>query len=409
MTHMTKAKKILLGACTVVLAAGIFILGAYVGYRHHSYESTVTDVSNKDVPSDIQADFEPFWKVWGIIDQKFPDADKVTAQQRVYGAIEGLMGSLGDPYSVFFPPQDSQDFQDTIQGNFDGIGMEVGMKDNILTIIAPLKDTPAEKAGIKAGDELLKINGKTTAGMTIDDAVNLIRGKAGTSVALELGREGEDKPIDISVTRATIDIPTLDTTLRPDGVFVISLYNFSADSANLMAAALQKFKASGSTDLIIDLRGNPGGYLDAAVDMASYFLPQGQTIVTEDFGANGSPKVYTSAGYDLLDMSKIKVAVLVDKGSASAAEILSGALQQHHIAPLIGETTYGKGSVQEVIDVTDDTTMKITVAKWLTPDGTWISKQGLTPDIPVTVSATDAANNVDTVMNRAIQYFQTGK
>jgi carboxyl-terminal processing protease len=192
-------------------------------------------------------------------------------------------------------------------------------------------------------------------------------------------------------------------------VFVINLYNFSASSASLMQDALGKFSASGSKNLIIDLRGNPGGYLDSAVDMASFFLPEGDTVVTEDIGSSGTPKVYRSKGYSLLNMKNIKVAVLVDKGSASASEILAGALQQHNVAPLIGETTYGKGSVQEVIDVTDNTTMKITVAKWLTPNGTWISEHGLTPDIPVTVTAANTANKADPVLDRALEYFKNGK
>ncbi len=394
---------------SVVLVCAVFALGAYVGYAHRPFITRITGVSDKEAPDTITADFEPFWKVWNIIDQKYPGASKVTAQARVYGAIQGLVSSLGDPYSVYFPPRDSKDFQDTVNGSFEGIGMEVGIKDKVLTVIAPLKNTPAESAGIKAGDKIIKIDGKTTNDMTIDDAVSLIRGPKGTQVKLTIYHEGSDAPTDIAVTRATIDIPTIDSKLRPDGVYVISLYNFSRDSAPLMEQALRQFKASGAHDLVIDLRGNPGGYLDAAVDMASFFLPEGDTVVTEDFGTNGSPRVYRSKGYDLLDMKNTKVAVLVDKGSASASEILSGALEQHNVAPLIGETTYGKGSVQELLPVTDDTTLKITVAKWLTPNGTSISEHGLKPDIPVTVTDKDYANHVDPVLARALEYFKSGK
>ncbi len=406
---MNLQKKIAAAFGVLVVAGGIFVLGLYIGFQHRPYADRVSGVSNIDVPSAVQADFEPFWKVWNIIDEKYPGASKVTAQERVYGAIKGLVGSIGDPYSVFFPPQDSKDFQDTISGSFEGIGMEVGIKDKILTVVSPLKGTPSERAGIKAGDKIVKINGTSTNDMSVDRAVDLIRGPKGTTVKLEIYREGEDKTREISVVRDVINIPTLDSELRSDGVYVISLYNFSASSASLMEAALQKFAASGSTQLIIDLRGNPGGYLDSAVDMASFFLPAGDVVVTEDFGTNGTPKVYRSKGFDLLDLAHIKVVVLGDKGSASASEILAGALQQHKVAPLIGETTYGKGSVQEVLDVTGDTTMKITVAKWLTPDGTWISEHGLTPDIPVQVTEKDIANHVDPVLNRALQYFKTGK
>ncbi len=401
--------KILFFAGSAFLITGVFALGMYVGYQHRPYIDRVLSVSDKEVPAGMTADFEPFWKVWNLIDQKHPGADKVSSQDRVYGAIKGLVDSLGDPYSVYFPPQDSKDFHDTINGSFEGIGMEVGIKDKILTVIAPLKDTPAEKAGIKAGDKILKIGATSTNDMSVDKAVELIRGAAGTTVKLTILREGESKPREISVVRDVIDIPTLDSTLRPDGVYVVSLYNFSASSASLMQDALIKFKASGSHDLVIDLRENPGGYLDSAVDMASFFLPEGDTVVTEDFGANGTPRVYKSKGYKLLDLKKIKVAILVDKGSASASEILAGALSEHGVAPLIGETTYGKGSVQEVLDVTDTTTLKLTIAKWLTPNGTWISLKGLTPTIPVTVTDADIANHVDPVLNRALDYFKNGK
>ncbi len=409
--HMkTKIKtKILFIAGSIVLLAGVFALGIYIGYAHRPSVTRVSSVIDKDVPVGVTADFEPFWKVWNLIDQKHPGADAITAQERVYGAIKGLVGSLNDPYSVYFPPQDSKDFHDTINGSFEGIGMEVGIKDKVLTVIAPLKDTPAERAGIKAGDKVLKIDATSTNDMSVDAAVDLIRGVAGTTVKLTIFRDGEKAPREISIVREVIDIPTLDSSLRADGTYYIALYNFSASSASLMQDALRKFSASGSKNLIIDLRGNPGGYLDSAVDMASFFLPEGETVVTEDFGANGTPRVYKSKGYGLLDLKNIKVAILVDKGSASASEILAGALSEHGVAPLIGETTYGKGSVQEVMDITDNTTLKLTIAKWLTPNGISISKKGLDPTIPVTVSDTDIANHTDPVLNRAVLYFKTGK
>ena len=240
--------------------------------------------------------------------------------------------------------------------------------------------------------------------------MDLIRGKVGTVVKLNIYHDGAKAPVDISVTRGTINVPSLDSTLRTDGIYVITLHNFDASSDDLMTAALKKFAASGSKQLVIDLRGNPGGYLDSAVDIASYFLPEGETVVTEDFGTNGAPRVYRSKGYDLLDMKKIQVVLLVDKGSASASEILAGALSEHNVAPLIGQTTYGKGSVQQVLDVTDDTTLKLTVAKWLTPNGNWISKKGIDPTIPVTLSDSSTADDTstDTVFQRALQYFQNG-
>lgn len=403
----TKTKALFV-AGSAILLAGVFVLGIYIGYAHRPYVTRISGIQDMQPPVGINADFEPFWKVWTLIDEKYAGTP-VNAQDRVYGAIKGLVGSLNDPYSVYFPPQDAKAFESTIQGSFDGIGMEVGQKEGIITVVAPLKNSPAEKAGIKAGDEILAINGKTTDGMTVDAAVNLMRGLKGTVLKLTIFHVGATTTTNISVTRDTITIPPLDQELRSDGTYVISLYNFDATSDQAMESALQKFADCGSKKLIIDLRGNPGGYLDASVNIASFFLPRGDVVVSEDFGGKTKSNVYKSKGYNLLDLSKIKVAILVDKGSASAAEILSGALNEHGVAPLIGETTYGKGVVQEVIPVTSDTTLKLTVAKWLTPNGTNISLKGLDPTIPVKLTPENTANHADPVLDRAIQYFKTGK
>ena len=408
---MKNKTKILIAVSSVVLLVGFFVLGIYIGYAHRPSVDKVIGISNTQEPAGITADFEPFWNVWNLINEKYADAGSVSNQDRVYGAIKGLVASLGDPYSVFFTPQDSTNFEDTIQGSFGGIGMEMGIKNNELTVIAPLKDTPAEKAGLRAGDIILKIDDTTvTSDMSVDQAVNMIRGPKGTSVQLTIERGSNTKPIVISVTRDVINIPTIDATLRPDGIFVISLYTFTESSASLFAGAVQKFNQSGSKELIIDLRGNPGGYLSSAVDIASMFLPEGDVVVSENTGKPGdTPTVYRSKGYGLVDTKNTKIVILVDKGSASASEILAGALSEHGIAPLIGETTYGKGSVQEVMNVTPDTTVKLTVAKWYTPDGISISKKGLTPDITVTVSDSDLAAGKDPILDRAVQYLENGK
>lgn len=400
-------KKVLYGTSAVILAVGLFVAGVCIGWAHRPYVSRVMGVDGVEAPASIPTDFEPFWKVWNMIDEKYPGADEITAQERVYGAIKGLVASTGDPYSTYFPPEETMDFEKLIRGDnsFEGIGMEVGIKDNVLTVVAPLKATPAEAAGIKAGDKILKIDDTVTTDMSVDKAVDLIRGPAGTVVRLTIYHEGSTGAKELSVTRGRISIPTLDATLRADGVYVIALYSFDATSANLMTEALEDFAASGASKLVIDLRGNPGGFLDSAVNIASYFLPQGTTVVTEDFGKNGSPRVYRSKGFTMLDMEKVKIAILVDKGSASASEILAGALSEHGVAALIGQTTYGKGSVQEVLEVTNDTALKITVAKWLTPHGISISEKGLTPTIPVTPS-TQAGS--DAILERAVQYLQTG-
>ncbi len=384
----------------VLVILGAFLLGIYIG-KDKTPEINKVALSSKETSVSTQADFSPFWKVWNTINEKYPEADKTTDQDRVYGAIAGLAGSLNDPYTVFFNPDEAKMFEDDIAGNFSGVGMEVGIKDKILTVIAPLKDTPAYNAGIKSGDKILKIDSKITSDLTIDQAIKLMRGPKGTKVALTIFRDGETKPREIKIIRDIINVPTLDTDLRKDGIFVISLYSFSANSADLFRDAMQKFAQSGSDKLLLDLRGNPGGYLDSAIDMASFFLPNSKPVVSEDYGGGKEQKTYRSRGYDIFN-DKLKFVILIDGGSASASEILAGAMQDYKLAKLVGEQSYGKGSVQEIIDITPDTVLKVTVAKWLTPKGTSISKKGLTPDYVVTISQKDVDAKRDSQMDKAV-------
>jgi carboxyl-terminal processing protease len=392
----------------LVLVGVIFLGGVYVGYDNRPAFAKVTELVHQATPTAVASttDFAPFWKAWNIVDQNFPGADKVTAQNRMYGAIKGMLASFGDPYTTFFPPAENTQFQSQIAGSFSGIGIEIGLKDNILTVIAPLKGTPAEVAGIKSGDKILKINDTDTNNITIDQAIDIIRGKDGTAVSLTIAREGLTAPKVFSITRATIDLPTVDTETRADQkVFVIHLYNFSANSADLFNKALNTYKASGYHNLLIDLRGNPGGYLDAAVQIGSSFIPEGKVIVKEIGKTPADVSVHNSAG-PVIFPSTDHLIVLVDKGSASAAEILAGALSEQGIATLVGQQTFGKGSVQQVIPITNDTSMKVTVAKWYTPNGVSISEKGLTPKIVIPF---DATAKTDTQLQKAIDLFSKGQ
>jgi len=419
--HM-RHERSLFGALFVSLLVlgGVFFLGVYIGHENRPAVEKIAGLVNKDIPAALPGtpvDFAPFWKAWGTIDEKFVSAESRTAtssatsdpekeaQKRVWGAIEGLVGSLEDPYSVFLPPVDAKIFEENIQGNFGGVGMEIGIRDDVLTVIAPLKDTPAEKAGLRAGDSVLEIDNTATAGMSVDEAVTLIRGEVGTSVALTIAREGTKEPFEVTVTRAVISIPTIDTESRKDGIFVIRLYNFSAVSPTLFREALREFVLSGDQKIILDLRGNPGGYLEAAVDMASWFLPAGKIIATEDFGGDKDPIVYRSKGYDIFN-ENLNMAVLVNKGSASASEILAGALAEHGKAVLVGETTFGKGSVQELIKITPDSSLKLTIAHWLTPNGNWISKGGITPAYEVAFTEKDREEGKDPQLEKAVSVLQ---
>jgi len=399
MQNFSRSTKITIATLTIL---GAFFLGVYVDRNNRPEIEKVSGISNKETSVTTETDFSPFWKVWNIINEKYPKAEKITDQDRVYGAISGLVGSLEDPYSVFFNPEDAKAFEEEIAGNFTGIGMEVGMKDKILTVIAPLKDTPAYRANIKPGDKILKIDKTITTGLSAENAIKLIRGEKGTAVTLTISREGIKDPIEVKIVRDTINIPTLDTELRSDGIFVIKLYSFSANSANLFRDAIKSFVESKTDKLLLDLRGNPGGYLDSAVDISSWFLPNGKTVVTEDYGDAKDPVIFRSKGYDIFN-ENLKFVILIDGGSASASEIVAGAMQDNEKAKLVGGKSYGKGSVQEAIKITGDTLLKITVAKWLTPKGTSISEKGLTPDYQVEITQKDLDMKKDPQLDKAVE------
>ncbi len=395
-------KKLSLIIISLICISGVFGLGLYFGYSHRPEIEKVFSVINKDTQVETGADFSPFWKAWNILNDKSIHNADVTDQERVWGAISGLASSLGDPYTMFFPPKENKSFTEEIQGSFEGIGAEIGIKDKILTVIAPLKDTPAWNAGLKAGDKILKIDQTLTNDMTIEDAIDLIHGPKGSEVVMTILRDGESKTREIKIIRDKIQIPTLDSELREDGIFIISLYSFSENSDRLFKDAIISFINSKSNKLILDLRGNPGGYLGSAVNIGSWFIDEGKTILIEDSGQGSKQKIYRSHGPRLFTKD-LSFVVLVDGGSASASEILAGALREHGIAKLVGETTYGKGSVQELVKITEDTSLKVTVANWLTPNGISISLKGITPDVEVPFTVQDFEKGKDPQMDKAIE------
>lgn len=388
----------------IVIAALSFSLG----FRNGTKEVAVITPSleNQEEGQPKGVDFAAFWKAWNLINEKYVSASstakQVGDQEKVWGAIQGLAGSLKDPYTVFFPPVESKMFEADIRGNFEGVGMEVLAQDGAITVIAPLKESPAARAGIMAGDRIVKINGSETNALSTEDAVQLIRGARGTAVNLTVFRKGVKEPFDLNVVREVINIPTINVSRLPNGIFKIDLYSFSSNSPNLFRGALREFLLSGDDKLILDLRGNPGGYLEAAIDMASWFLPASKVVVKEDFAGTREAKLYRSRGYDIFN-DELKFVILVDKGSASASEILAGALKEHGEATIVGETTFGKGSVQELVDITTETSLKITVARWLTPNGLSISEKGIEPDYKVEMTTEDRAAGRDPQLDAAVK------
>lgn len=392
------------GIIGLILLLAVFFLGSYVGEKK---------MRKSLFPSGtpITADqFDPYWRVWSVINEKFVTATTTDTQERIWGSIMGLASSQKDPYTVFFPPEENKSFKSDIAGNFDGVGMEIAIKDGVLTVVAPVKNSPAERAGVKAGDKIVKINGVATTDLPVDKAVKQIRGERGTAVKIVFVREGVSQPIEKSLIRDVIDIPTLETESKGD-IFIVRLFSYTAQSPELFRNALREFIQSGKHKLIIDLRGNPGGYLDAAWDISSWFLPAGKVIVNEDFGGRSKNKVYISKGYDVLNSyfggpDKYKVVILVDGGSASASEIMAGALQEHGVAKLVGVKTFGKGSVQELVPITSNTSLKVTIARWMTPKGHNLSHDGLVPDYEVKITQKDIDSKIDPQLDKAVEILR---
>lgn len=391
---------------SILIAGILFATGFYVG-RKDSLKNNIS-VQFLNATSTRSVDMSPFWDAWKILDEKFTPSSSTTPpisdQDKLWGSIEGLAGSYKDPYTIFFPPVESKVFEEEISGNFGGVGMEIGIQNDLLTVIAPLKDTPAETAGVMSGDNIISIGDKSAIKMSTDEAVRLIKGKPGTSVTITFRRKDVKEPIIKNLIRANIEIPTIKTKLLDNNIFVIELYNFSANSPNLFRRALREFIKSGTDKLILDLRNNPGGYLEAALDMASWFLPTGKTVMSEDFGEKKEPKIYRSRGYDVFT-DKLKFAILVNEGSASASEILAGALKEHNKAVLIGSKTFGKGSVQELVPLVSGSSLKITVAHWFTPLGNSISNGGLIPDIEIKLTKENTKDGRDPIKEAAVKYL----
>lgn len=344
-------------------------------------------------------DFNLYWEVWDKLKNSYVDKNKVTDEEMFYGSLRGLAASVGDPYTVFMDPKEAKEFSDDLSGTFEGIGAEVGMRNDIITIIAPLAGMPAEKAGLRAGDKLYAVDGESTIGMTVDGAVKKIRGAKGTPVTLTVIRSDEEKPLDIKITRGLIVVKSVKTEMRNDGVFVITVNNFNDDTLDLFQAAVKTTLTKNPKGIILDLRNNPGGYLDTAIAMASAWVEEGPVVV-EQFG-EGKREEYFAIGNPSL--GTFKTVVLINGGSASASEIVAGALRDYKKATIVGEKSFGKGSVQSLRDLSNGATLKVTVAKWLTPGGDFINEKGIAPDIEIKLGKDDLNQNKDPQMLKALE------
>lgn len=393
-----------------VFAAGAFSAGVQTGqggFLSNQQANLFGWLFGYNQAQGEEPDLSEFWKVWDLMEEKYVNAsttDAVSVEKRIEGAIEGLVNSYGDPYTVYMPPAQAAMFGEDIAGNFSGVGMEVGLRDGLVTIISPLPDTPAEKAGLMSGDIIVKIDEASTEGMNIDEAVRIIRGEKGTDIVFTIYREGETEFKTITVTRDNIVIPTVKTEQVGD-TFIIALYSFNALSEQKMDEAMKEFAASKATSLVIDLRGNPGGYLQSAVAIASHFLPSGKVVVKEQSGT-GEEKLFRTRGKATREFNPENLVVLVDGGSASASEILAGALHDHKVATIIGTDTFGKGSVQELVNLPNNASLKVTVARWLTPDGISISNGGLAPNIIIERTPANREAGEDPQKDAAVRFLK---
>jgi len=343
-------------------------------------------------------DFNLFWDVWDILVEKHVEKDSITEKTLFYGALKGLTSSVGDPYTVFMNPKVTKDFNNDLAGTFEGIGAEIGIKNDVLTIVAPLPDMPAEKAGLMSGDKVFAIDSESTVGISIDEAVNRIRGEKGTDVVLTIFRKGDDMTQDITITRGKIVVSSVRTEKRDDGVYVVKITNFNQDTKGNFDKAINEIINLDPEGIILDLRNNPGGFLDTAIEMASEWVEDG-VVVSEKF-SDDTKKEYLARPRPRL--KDFKTVVLVNQGSASASEIVAGALQDYDLATLVGNQTFGKGSVQTLEPLSDGSSLKVTVAKWLTPKGRSINDEGISPDYEVDYTREDYEANIDPQLDLAL-------
>ncbi len=390
----------------IALLGSGFWLGWVEGVKHPKaiVVSQATNIIPPQGSSTTLADFGTFWEAWQDINNLYLRNPNVSTTAKVYGAINGLVQSLGDPYTEFFSPADNQQFQQDISGNFGGIGAELGTDaKNEIAIVAPLKGTPAEAAGLRAQDVIVGINGSSTDQMTVDGAVNIIRGTIGTKVTLSVMRTGWTKPQDFTITRANIQVPIVNLEMKGN-IAHISLEEFDQSAGQLFYNALTKAMNNNAQGIVLDLRNDPGGYLDVAVDLAGYFLKPG-TLVVSEVGRSIATTTYNASGNGALD--DFPMVILVNGGSASASEILAGALHDDRGIKLIGEKTFGKGTVQELENLSDGSSLKITVAHWVLPSGKIIDHEGIEPDYEVPLTDDNIKNKQDPQLDKAIEILQS--
>lgn len=385
----------------VLLIVVCFGAGYQAGHRGYVWSGDKWQIINEsDAPKNV--DYSLLWDAMKVVDSKYI-GKKPTAEEYLYGAVKGAVAASGDPYTSFFEPKELEIFNTDLKGSFDGIGAEIGKQNGNIVIIAPIDGAPAKKAGVMPKDIILKVNGESTAEWTTDEAVMHIRGKKGTKVTLTLAREGRTQPFDLEIYRDKIVIKSVKWEFKNvsgKNIAVVTISRFGEDTLPLFEKAVNEIITKSVDGILVDLRNNPGGYLQSAVDVASLWIKSGDTVVKEA-RSQGDDQVFAASGLNRL--AGIKTVILINGGSASAAEILAGALRDHNLALLLGEKSFGKGSVQELIGLKEGGAVKVTIAKWITPGGKNLDKDGLNPDISVKLTEEDVKAGKDPQQDKAFE------
>ncbi|MBN1162725.1 S41 family peptidase [Patescibacteria group bacterium] len=388
---------------TFLIAVGFFYGGYYYGQQGYIFEvrKNPPEITVKNrYPKDQTIEFERFWEVWDLVSENYL-LRPVDPEKMVYGAISGMVSSLGDPYTSFMPPKVHETVVNSINGAYEGIGAELGLKEGVLIIVSPFDGSPSKEAGLLSGDKIVKIEGEITFGMSITDAVSKIRGDSGTVVNLTV-QTNSDEPREVPIVRGKIKVPSVAWENKGEGTVYIRVSRFGEQTNKDWTETIQNINVQVEEldALIIDLRGNPGGYLQSAIHISGEFFRDKPVVYQES--ATGEQIVFDNDRIGLF-VEVPAVFVLIDKGSASASEILAAALKYHNNAILIGETSFGKGTIQEPRDFSDGSGLHITVAKWLTPGKEWIHETGITPDVVVERTKEDVQAGIDAQLDKAVE------
>ena len=388
----------------VILVLFVFTLGWHVG-ANQVRQNGDTYIIEKQISrtiTDEKVDMQLFWDVWSLLASKYVDPQALDYKNMIYGSIRGMVFSLEDPYTTFLTPKENKEFQDGMEGTLEGIGAELTLRHGLITVVSPLKNSPAKRAGIQPEDIILQIDGEDVENFTFEQAIMKIRGPAGTKVVLTIARKGHPEPLDISIIRETINISSVEWQMIGD-IAVIELNQFIAKTKEEFSKAISEILPKRPDGIVLDLRYNGGGYLDGAVDIVSEFIEKGKVVSVKKRDPEEDEIIYVSGKARIVS---IPLVVLINKGSASASEIVAGAIRDHGRGIIIGEPSFGKGTVQEVENLIDGSSLRITVAKWYTPNNVNISEVGIVPDIEVERTIEDMEADRDPQLDAALDYLK---